>query len=294
MRSAARRGLLTALRSRSTPRFSGPLVAEDILRNDPRAYVEEDPMDTSTALYLDLLKKALTNVIYKDAAQQASWYYGGEGYQEHDRINGEDWPSVAHTMVGLRRLDNLQSCVETVLTDKIPGDLIETGVWRGGASIFARGILKAYEVTNRKVWLADSFDGMPVTDETSYPGDRALALHQFNDRLAVSLDQVKANFACYGLLDDQVAFLPGWFRDTLPSAPIARLAVLRLDGDLYESTMDALVNLYPKLSPGGFVIIDDYIIPACREATHEYRAKHEITDELVSIDNSSVYWRRSS
>ncbi|MEX5712431.1 TylF/MycF family methyltransferase [Parafrankia sp. FMc6] len=250
-------------------------------------------MHTSITLYLDLLKKVLTNVIYKDGPQQTSWYYHGEGYREQSRLNGEDWPTVAHTMVGLKRLDNLQSSVEAILTDNVPGDLIETGVWRGGASIFARGILQAYGIKDRTVWLADSFQGMPVTDKNSYPGDKELALHQFNDQLAVSLDQVKANFECYGLLDDQVAFLPGWFRDTLPNAPMTQLALLRLDGDLYGSTMDALVNLYPKLSPGGFVIIDDYVIPACREATVEYRDEHGITDEMVTIDDSSVYWRRS-
>jgi hypothetical protein len=251
-------------------------------------------MDSGTTLYLDLLKKVLTNVIYKDGAQQASWYYFGEGYTEHNRVNGEDWPMVAHTMVGLKRLDNLQHCVEEVLADDVPGDLIETGVWRGGASIFARGVLEAHGVKDRTVWLADSFEGMPVTDENSHPSDRELALHKYNDHLAIPLDQVKENFACYGLLDDQVAFLPGWFRDTLPTAPIEKLAVLRLDGDLYESTMDALTNLYPKLSPGGFVIIDDYVIPACRDAVLEYREKQGITDEMVTIDDSSIYWRRSA
>jgi O-methyltransferase len=91
-------------------------------------------------------------------------------------------------------------------------------------------------------------------------------LHKARE-LAVSLEQVKANFDRYGLLDDQVRFLKGWFRDTLPVAPIERLAVLRLDGDMYESPMDTLVNLYPKLSEGGYVIVDDYgAIPACRQA----------------------------
>ncbi|MFG2062593.1 TylF/MycF family methyltransferase [Micromonospora sp. NPDC048871] len=251
-------------------------------------------MASDTTLYLDLLKKVLTNVIYRDAAQEASWFYQGPGYHEHSRVNGEDWPSVAHTMIGLKRLDNLQSCIERVLADGVAGDLIETGVWRGGASIFARAVLHAHEVKDRRVWVADSFEGMPVTDESSHPDDRDLALHQYNSQLAVSLDEVKRNFESYGLLDEQVVFLKGWFRDTLPTAPIDQLAVLRLDGDLYESTRDALVNLYPKLSPGGFVIIDDYVIPACRLATTEFRDQHGITAELVTIDDSSVYWRRES
>jgi len=105
---------------------------------------------------------------------------------------------------------------------------------------------------------------------------------------------VRANFARYDLLDDQVRFPPGWFRDTLPTAPIDQLAVLRLDGDLYESTMDALSNLYLKLSVGGYVIIDDYQIPGCQQAVHEFRAANGIEDDpLEPIDKWSVYWRRS-
>ena len=147
----------------------------------------------------------------------------------------------------------------------MPGDLIETGVWRGGAAIFMRGVLAAHG-DPRTVWVADSFQGLPKPEPRSIPGRRgrrALAA----GLLAVSLDEVKANFGRYGLLDDQVRFLPGWFRDTLPTAPIERLAVLRLDGDLYESTIVALESLYPKLSPGGFVVVDDYaLVPAGRRS----------------------------
>jgi hypothetical protein len=196
-------------------------------------------------------------------------------------------------MIGLRRLDNLQFCVEEVLSKNIPGDLIETGVWRGGATIFMRAILKAYGVKDRNVWVADSFEGLPAPNPERFPQD-AGDLHHIM-KLAVSLDQVKANFERYGLLDDQVRFLKGWFRDTLPKAPIERLAILRLDGDMYESTMDALVNLYPKLSLGGCLIVDDYgAVPGCRQAVLDYRQLHGILDEIVQIDWTGVYWRRSN
>ncbi len=72
------------------------------------------------------------------------------------RMEGRDWPLLGHTMIGIKRLDNLQFCVERVLADDVPGDLIETGVWRGGATIFMRAILKAHGVTDRRVWVADS------------------------------------------------------------------------------------------------------------------------------------------
>jgi hypothetical protein len=104
---------------------------------------------------------------------------------------------------------------------------------------------------------------------------------------------VKRNFERYDLLDDQVRFLQGWFSETLPKAPIERLAVLRLDGDLYESTTDALVNLYDRLSPGGYVIVDDFCIPACRQAVHDFRQTRGIQDEIIQIDWTGVYWRRS-
>lgn len=121
-------------------------------------------------------------------------------------------------MIGLLRLDNLQACVETMLREGTEGDFIETGVWRGGACIFMRGILAAYGVTNRKVYLADSFAGLPTPDADKYPADQGDAHHIF-DFLRVSQEQVQANFQRYGLWDDQVVFLKGWFKDTLPHAP---------------------------------------------------------------------------
>jgi O-methyltransferase len=208
------------------------------------------------------------------------------------RRAGRDWPSSAETMIGLVRLNSLQHCIESVLRDNVPGDLIETGIWRGGATIFMRGVLAAYGVTDRIVWVADSFAGVPPPNPQAYPADAGDRLFEHRE-LAVSRKTVEENFAKYGLLDEHVRFLAGWFRDTLPIAPIDRLAVARLDGDLYESTMDALVALYPKLSVGGYLIVDDYgAIPACRQAVEDYRRRHAITEPLVEIDWSGVFWRR--
>ena len=168
-------------------------------------------------LYLDLMKRCLTNWIY-------------DTFEEQVRAEGRDWPADAHTMIGLRRLDNLQFCLEDVLDRGIPGDFIETGVWRGGSTIFMRAALKSRGITDRCVWVADSFEGLPPPNPEQYPLDEGLNLHVFKE-LAISLERVRANFQRDGLLDDQVRFLKGWFRDTLPSAPVARLAVVRLDGD---------------------------------------------------------------
>ncbi|EWC63336.1 macrocin-O-methyltransferase [Actinokineospora spheciospongiae] len=255
-------------------------------------------MDNPTHLYLDLLKRTLTNTVYQDSSNPR--LPAGPGAAPHGPYNaelrsrGEDWPTVAHTMVGLKRLQNVQDCVERVIADGIPGDLIETGVWRGGVCIFMRGILKVHGVDDRAVWVADSFQGMPEVGEDSKPRDRKMRMHEYNDVLGIPMEQVQENFRRYGLLDEAVKFLPGWFKDTMPEAPVERIAVLRLDGDLYESTTAVLENLYPKLSVGGYAIIDDYGLRACADAVHDYRDANGITDEIVTVDKFGVYWRRSA
>jgi hypothetical protein len=239
------------------------------------------------ALYLDLMRRCLTNFVYASAEPD----FDGE-----KRAVGLEYPAspIAHTMIGLKRLENIQYCVEDALANNVPGDLIETGVWRGGAVIYMRAVLKAYDVRDRTVWVADSFEGLPPPRPDDFPQDTGDVLYTM-DWLRISEQQVANNFAAYGLMDEQVRMLKGWFRDTLPAAPIERLAVLRLDRDMYESTMDALTALYPKVSVGGYVIVDDYgAITACREAVHDYRAAHGVTDEIHPVDWTGVYWRRSA
>jgi hypothetical protein len=152
--------------------------------------------------------------------------------------------------------------------------------------------LKAHGVTDRRVWVADSFAGLPPADRERYPKESNADFHKHKE-LAIPLDEVRRNFERYGLLDDQVRFLKGWFRDTLPTAPIEKLALMRLDGDMYESTMDGLVHLYPKLSPGGFVIIDDYnVVQACNAAVEDFRRERGITAALSMIPVCGAFWRK--
>jgi O-methyltransferase/8-demethyl-8-(2,3-dimethoxy-alpha-L-rhamnosyl)tetracenomycin-C 4'-O-methyltransferase len=245
--------------------------------------------DTGVALYLDLIERCLLNTIYEDPAQDP---WSEPAFDADKRARGLDWPSVAHTMIGQMRMDNLRHAVEQVLRDGVPGDLIETGVWRGGACIFMRALLRAYGVTDRKVFVADSFQGLPPPDPERYPADRDDAHHTYR-ALAVSLNEVRANFERYGLLDEQVVFLEGWFSDSLPAAPIERLSVLRLDGDMYGSTMDSLTNLYAKVSSGGFVIVDDYALEGCRQAVTDFRTDRGIDDPVCDIDGVGSYWRKT-
>ena len=244
-------------------------------------------------LYLGLLRDCLTGLVYDDPPLDWSGV-GQRPFDRHVREIGMDWPCRAHSMIGAARMLQLQRAAEHVLEQRIPGDFIETGVWRGGACILMRAVLKVHGVTDRRVWVADSFRGLPPPAPERYPVDRGDHLHTIR-ALAVSCDAVRGNFARYGMLDDQVVFLEGWFRDTLPAAPIAKLAILRLDGDMYESTMDALSALYDKVSEGGFVIVDEYgAYPRCRAAIDDFRARRRIAEPMQDIDGSGVFWQRSA
>jgi len=268
-----------------------------------------DPRD----LYLNLLKKTLTrydmgddrfpiggrNPAVRLAAHATTALLRPLGldlchyrpFEQQGRDVGRDWPGTAETMIGLRRLDNLEECITTILEEHIPGDALEAGVWRGGASIFMRAALNVLGGEDRLVWVADSFQGLPPPDP-NVSADQGVDYYK-DKGLAISLDTVKANFAKYDLLGDNIRFLEGWFAATLPVAPIKDLALLRADGDMYASTMDTLNPLYPKVSPGGFVIIDDYgAVDACRKAVDDFRAARDIRAPLTEIDWSGVYWRK--
>jgi O-methyltransferase len=259
--------------------------------------------------YLDTVERALTFslydavdgrvVIHPRTAQRAlDWLLERLGVRlvnvrSRAREEGLDWPVFAQTMIGVRRLQSLRACAEQVVADGVPGDLIEAGVWRGGASILMRAVLNAYGCTDRVVVLADSFKGLPEPNEGDDPFDRRIRWSKFSE-LAVSEAEVRANFERYGLLDDQVRFVPGWFRDTMPSLAGHSWALIRLDGDMYSSTMETLTALYPGLSPGGFLIVDDYgEVASCRRAVNDFRQAHGIDEPIQAVDSSGVYWRRA-
>lgn len=231
-------------------------------------------------LYLDLMKIALTDLNHLESTADPEI-----------RIIGRDWPDNADTMIGLIRLNNIEYCISEILKNNIEGDLIETGVWRGGAVIFMQAMLKAFDVKGRNVWVADSFEGLPKPNETLYPADKGDDHHTIA-YLSVPLETVIYNFKKYHLLDDNVKFLKGWFKDTLSTTEVKKLALLRLDGDMYESTMDTLTNLYPKLSIGGYIIVDDWVLSGCKKAIEDYRMQHNITEEMVNIDWAGVYWKK--
>lgn len=273
-----------------------------------------DTASTET-LYVDLLKRLLARSIFAEnivpleprrGSRKQRLYapfekaLSAKGFVLARRIRSRDAflesppTSIrnAETLIGPVGLENVQYCVEDVLENEVPGDLIEAGVWRGGAALFMRGLLAAHGDSERIVWAADSFAGLPSPEESHYPEDERAGHWAKESWLTVPLDDVKQNFARYGLLDERVRFLVGWFHDTLPNAPFDQFSIIRVDADMYGSTMDALRFLYPKLSVGGYVIVDDYWLPDCRAAVDTFRAEHGITEELVAVDRAIVYWQR--
>jgi O-methyltransferase len=244
-------------------------------------------------LYLDLLEKSLLDLIYGERPPErrlrALWQRLRHPYIT--RRGSLLVPMRAHTMIGPARLRHLRCLVERTIQENVPGDYIETGVWRGGACILMRGVLAAHGIADRRVYCADTFTGLP-RPESNFPADKRDRLHAFRD-LAVSEETVRRNFAAYNLLDDKVVFLKGLFADTLPKLSNKTFALIRLDGDMYGSTMSALVNLYDRVSSLGFVIIDDYGGRRnCAKAVHDFVDQRELRVRIQPVDESCVWWQK--
>lgn len=199
------------------------------------------------------------------------------------------------SMIGRKRLDQLAKAVATVLEEGIAGDLMECGVWRGGACLLMAGMLAERGIRGRSIILADSFCGFPKRGsqaDQSETGDFWDRFSNEHREIAVTEAEVRATFERFGLLGPDVRFLSGWFSETLPRAPVERLALLRLDGDTFGATEIALDRLYDKLSPGGFLIVDDYNIPECRAAVSVFRERHKIRERIARIDWTGIFWRK--
>jgi O-methyltransferase len=255
-----------------------------------------DNIDEIRSRYLDLIEKSLLNAIHGESELETMWARLKLRVRHPylTRHGASAWPPRAQTMIGPKRLRNVRDLVEEALRAEIPGDYIETGIWRGGACIMMRAVLAAYGITDRRVFCADSFAGLPRPDAVRSPADRRDRLFAFKE-LAIAQEDVARNFARYDLLDDQVVFLKGLFRDTLPRLSANRFALIRLDGDMYESTMDGLTNLYDAVTDGGFIVVDDYgALVACRKAVHDFLDRRSLHPTIHQIDETGVWWRKSA
>jgi O-methyltransferase len=268
-------------------------------------------------LYLDTVKALILNDVYPEAEAERTYlikcldgieqfdaraFYSGavcdpETMRAIDAAHSTGrhhegllkFATIGASMVGRARLENLESCLISVLTEGVPGDFVECGVWRGGACAFAKAVLDA-RGSDRSVWLADSFAGLRAPEHAADTIDLSARKYPM---LAVSRPRVQALFERLGLMDGRVRFVEGWFDETLAVAPIGAIAVLRLDGDYYESTLTPLTVLYDRVAPGGFVIVDDYgLLEPARRAADEFRAGHGILAPLIDIDGHGHFWRK--
>jgi hypothetical protein len=240
--------------------------------------------DLNRDAYIDLIKRAITNYLY----------LGGETQQDafrcvtHYDLEQGRWQieplSRPTTLLTKSQLDLIEKAVLAVEVKGVAGDFIEAGIWRGGAIALMRALLKAYNISGRKVFAADSFAGIPKnTRAINDPVDL------WSDRWVASLDEVRQAISRFGLLDDKIEFVDGYFQDSLKSLEGKRFSIVRLDSDSYDSVETSLEYLYPLLSQGGFLIVDDWHLPGCRMAVMEYRSQLGIKDEVHEWDGNA-YW----
>jgi len=199
------------------------------------------------------------------------------------------------------RLQNVQDLAFDVIARNVPGDFVETGVWKGGASMASRAAALITGTQNcHNNWLFDSYEGLPVFKKEDIAADTGKKMDPPGSyAFAGGVETVKRNFEetfpSNLSSPDSIHFVKGWFNDTVPVAPVEKIAILRLDGDMYTSTMDVLHAMYHKVVPSGFVIIDDYgAWPQCKKAIHDFfdgKLHMDIATRLKIIDETGVYFQ---
>ena len=234
--------------------------------------------------YIELLKRSITNY----------HYLGGDTPFENFRcvvhydVPAGQWKIGRRarpcTLLSKSQLDLIESAVRMVEEGGVPGDFIEAGIWRGGAIILMRALLDADDIPGRKIFAADSFAGIPMNVRA-----RNDPVDMWKDRWIASLEDVQANIRRFGLLDDRIEFVVGFFAESLAKLADERFALIRLDSDSYDSVETSLEHLYPLLSKGGVIIIDDWHLVGCKQAVVDYRSRHGISDEIL-VQDSNAYW----
>lgn len=246
-----------------------------------------DTDDLVTA-YLDLLKRAVQGYLQLGAQTELAEYFVDDVPRYADGRWVVPLDCRPHTVLHRSQLDLLEQLAREADARNVPGDFMEAGIWRGGAVIFLLGLVRALRM-KRRVVAADTFTGIPRNDHLV--GD---PVDDWSDRWEASLDEFRATVARYGLADERLTVIPGRLPRSIESvgADLNALALLRVDVDSYESTRGTLEALYPRLSPGGAVIIDDWHLPGCFTAVAEFRARHGVTEPLVTAA-MNAYWIKS-
>ena len=262
--------------------------------------------DSATHLYLDAIQRLILAVPYTNKCQHAlNTILQTSTLEQQSKFHaakGGPFPYCRLTMCPACLTTTKQLLLHHVLAHNISGDWFEAGTWRGGQSIMAAAVFLVHNaLAHRKILVADSFCGLPppvhledVLDAVNQ-GLHAEKEHQ------VAVAVVEKNFQSIlgaNVTQQSVVFIPGFFNDSLPvfvsKSPRTQLSFLRLDGDMYQSTMDVLENMYFLVVVGGVVLVDDYNLDACRAAVTLFREKYRITEYMVDIIGGGVYWIRSS
>lgn len=251
----------------------------------------------SRKLYLKTLYQYIVGDTISDLelSVEAKVSYTGrlKAYQldQKQREAGQDWSLFALTMTGRIRVKTIQLLLEEIIQNNIKGDIIETGVWRGGTSIFMRGVLDAYQQHQRKSYVCDSFSGLPPSE---YKADADIKWDH-SPYLEISVDQVTENFITAGIYSQNIIFVKGFFSNTMPqlATMTTTFSLLRLDGDMYESTVDVLYHLYDKLSIGGYVFIDDWSILPTQRACLDFMKVHNFKPQVITPDPVAGYWKKT-
>jgi len=270
---------------------------DTITQNVPRQTTNSSQQRARLA-YLEMIKSMVSGTVYLEAEVSIKPILGVPLATSQGTLNwqsrqkGGDWTYLGDTMTGWKRIDNVHALLQDVMEHNIPGDYIETGVWRGGSSMFARAVMLAYGQPHRKSYVCDSFSGLPPQGRPLHKGDKGWDNTPY---LEVHQDIVVDGFDKYSLLDENVIFVKGFFNDTMPHVRplVESVSVMRLDGDMYESTVDVLYHLYDKLSVGGYVIMDDWFGFPSKQACEDFFAVHKISPQIVRIDDLSAYWQKT-
>jgi len=212
-------------------------------------------------------------------------------FNAQTREGGNDWPGeVGHTMIGMKRGRNFVMTIESVIAQGLAGDIVELGVWRGGAMILAQAVLQVHcQTCNRRAILFDMFG---VLDKTTGGYGKA------DSYLAVSKEQVQKNFVKYNLLNDNVRFIQGMFDLTVAPyaavAPLRPIAVLRIDGNFYKSYMDPLQYFYERVPVGGYIIFDDIgSHRQVQEAWADFQKWNGVVVQIQKIDRHGAFFQKT-
>lgn len=234
--------------------------------------------------YLDLVKRSVTNFAYLGGESSFENFRCAEHYDLQRGGWKIDPLCRPLSLLSKLQLDLIDKAAVWLEERRVPGDFLEAGIWRGGAVILMRALIEGYGMTDRKVFAADSFAGIPKNVHAQND-----AVDSWSDRWVAPLDQVKQSIERFGLLDDKIVFVVGFFADSLKQLSGERFALIRLDSDSYDSVETSLDYLYPLLSKSGIVIIDDWHLAGCKQAVLEYRSQHGIHDPIQVSDNNA-YW----